>query len=198
MSWKVLFIKLLLLHYATQSRPRITADCHEDVSLRCPGVDLSQMDFLSVAWFKRDSKIKHGIVRRHKDKDGTRYYNFSRSPKLEFGENYSLRLLRVTPNDSGTYECDISANVGGRNQNLQVDLTVYECATPADPTTTAVLNMTQGQLCSNKQVEELPVMWSIIGYLAVGLAKIVVSLITIWVIRAACTRSSRGRRRQKW
>lgn len=50
------------------------------------------------------------------------YYNFTRH--AWFGEKYSLLLPRVTPEDSGSYECAINANVGGRNLNLEVNLIV--------------------------------------------------------------------------
>lgn len=57
-----------------------------------------------------------------------------------------------------------------------------ECVTQAELTTmTNVLNTTHSNLLCPKQVEDLPVMWSIIGYVAVALAKIILSLIIIWV-----------------
>lgn len=65
---------------------------------------------------------QHGIIRRDKGDEATQYYNFARP--ASFGEKQSLLLPRVTPQDSGSYECAISANVRGRNLNLQVDLIV--------------------------------------------------------------------------
>lgn len=41
-----------------------------------------------------------------------------------FGEKYSLFIPSVTPEDSGSYECFISAKIGGQNLYLQVGLTV--------------------------------------------------------------------------
>lgn len=196
MCQKVLLIKLLLLHYATQSQLETLANCYEDVPVMCPDVDFDRLDFISVAWYKFHNQKKLGIIRRGKD-NITYDYDFARSPKPRFGEKNSLLLPSVTHEDSGTYQCDISANVGGRNQNLKVNLTVV-CVTQPDRTTmTTVLNATQSDLLCHNQVEDLPVMWSIIGCVAVGLAKIVLSLISIWVIKAARMRSSR-RRQHKW
>ncbi|KAM6929450.1 uncharacterized protein PEZ65_008704 isoform 1-T2 [Lycodopsis pacificus] len=200
MSQKVLFVKLLLLHYATQTQTEIKANCAEDVPLMCPGVDTDSMDFLSVAWYKLNklNKTKVGIIRRGKDSK-TRVYNTIRSPNPRFGEKHSLVIPSVTPEDSSTYECEISAKVGQQNQNHEVLLTVHECVTQTDTimTTGTVLNTTQPGLPCPKQEEDMPVIWSIIGYTAVGLTKIVLSLISIWVIQAVRKSSSR-RRQHKW
>lgn len=50
------------------------------------------------------------------------YYNFSR--EVTFGEKQNLLLRKVSPADSGDYECTISANVGGQNRNHKVSLIV--------------------------------------------------------------------------
>lgn len=57
------------------------------------------------------------------------------------------------------------------------------CVTQPDLTTTTtnVLNTSHSDQLCHKKVEDLPVMWSIIGYVAVGLTKIILSLISIWV-----------------
>ncbi len=49
-----------------------------------------------------------------------------------------------------------------------------------DTTQSGLLQQQSTTIC-NKQVEELPVMWSIIGYVAVGLTKIILSIISIGV-----------------
>ncbi|KAA8591351.1 hypothetical protein FQN60_002294, partial [Etheostoma spectabile] len=161
--------QLLLVHYATKSQQEMqTANCHEDVILKCecPGVD--NVDFFSVGWYKLSNQKKNGIVRKAKNNDTPQYYSFTRSPLPVFGEKHSLLLPAVTPEDSGTYECYISANVGSQNQNVKVNLTVHACATEADLTTiTAVWNTTESEAACHKQAEDLPVMWSIVGYVAV-------------------------------
>ncbi|KAE8292892.1 hypothetical protein D5F01_LYC07985 [Larimichthys crocea] len=188
MSQKVLLFKLLLVRYATQSLAEIRANCNEDVTLDCPGLPSGDMNFLSLTWYKLSEK-RHGIIRFSKNGMSPQNYSFIRPAR--FGERYSLFLTSVTPEDSGSYECAISANVGGQNQNLQVNLIVHECVTEADLTTKAnVLNATQPNRIY-VQPEDLPLMWAIIGYVAVAIGKMVLSLISIWVIRAVHKRSSR-------
>uniref|UniRef100_A0A671UAG2 Si:dkey-109a10.2 n=1 Tax=Sparus aurata TaxID=8175 RepID=A0A671UAG2_SPAAU len=195
MSQGILFIKLLLLHYATQSSDVTHANCNDDVPLMCPGVDLDSMNFYSVTWYKLSNLKRQGIIRRDKGAEVPHYYNFSR--EVEFGEKYSLFLQSVKPEDAGAYECYISANVGSQNLNLQVNLTVGECVTLAEPTTVTNATTPSNSLC-NKQAQDLPVIWSIGGYVAVGVTKIILSLISILVIRAIHIRSERRRQQQQW
>lgn len=49
-----------------------------------------------------------------------------------------------------------------------------------DTTPSELLQQESTTTC-NKQVEELPVTWSILGYAAVALAKIILSVTSIWV-----------------
>ncbi|XP_065817840.1 uncharacterized protein [Labrus bergylta] len=181
MSYKVLLIK---------SQTEIHAKCKEDVTLKCS--DLDSMEFLSVAWYKIDQQ-SHGIIRIDKGQEKPEIYNFTR-PAM-FGENYGLFLSSVTPEDSGIYECDISAGLGSTNKYPKVHLTVEECATQAELTTsTNALNSTLW--VSHEHEKDLPAMWSITGFMAMGLAKIILSVISISVIRAVAIRSSRQQRRQ--
>lgn len=50
---------------------------------------------------------------------------YSSPPRVALGKNYSLTLLSVTPEDSGSYECALNANIGGRNLYVTVDLVVH-------------------------------------------------------------------------
>ncbi|TNN73330.1 hypothetical protein EYF80_016493 [Liparis tanakae] len=120
---KVLFIEMLLLHYATQSEPDRYANCHEDVQVMCPGVANDGKEISSVAWYKINGE-KVGIIRRGRDNKIKRYSIFVRPLQPQFGERHSLVMPRVTPDDSGTYECEISANIGSQNQNFEVHLKV--------------------------------------------------------------------------
>ncbi|XP_074536636.1 uncharacterized protein LOC141798731 [Halichoeres trimaculatus] len=176
MFQKVLLIKILLVHYSIQNLTEIQAECGRDVTLRCPGVD--RMDFLAVAWYKiHKVGNSSGIVRRDKN-DDVRVYNFPR-PAV-FGDNHGLFLSKVKPEDSGVYECDISAVLGEKNQSPKVNLTVGECPTQAELTTTSgAPNSTHPN--SHKQEEDLPVVWSITGVVLLGLVKILLSLISILV-----------------
>ncbi|XP_070767287.1 uncharacterized protein [Enoplosus armatus] len=192
MSLKVLIIKLLLVDYATQSLAEIHANCNDNVTLMCPDIDIDRMNFLSVSWFKLINQNRLGIIRRSKADEVTQYYKSEFNRLASFGEKYSLLIPHVMHEDSGTYECAISANVGGKNLNCRVVLAVDVCVTQAELTTmTNVLNTSHSSLLCPKQAEDLPIMWSIIGYVAVGVTKIFLCLISIWVIREVHIRSSR-------
>lgn len=57
-----------------------------------------------------------------------------------------------------------------------------ECVTRAELTTaTAVLNSTLSTLPCQQQAEDLPVVWSVVGYMAIGLVKIFLCVISILV-----------------
>lgn len=187
MSQKELFVTLLLLHYTTTtSVQEIHANCPEQAVLECTSDDLDTWSFLSVSWYKLHSGTNQGIIRKGKGESKTTF--LSPDHKARFGENYSLLLPSVTPDDSGTYECAISAKLGGRNQHFKVNLIVNACATQADLTTqltTANLtNTTNWDQLHNTPAEELPVMWTAIIYLAVALTKVILSLIAIRLLCA--------------
>ncbi|XP_072222939.1 uncharacterized protein [Leuresthes tenuis] len=184
MSQGVLFISLLLVHYAAQNHQQIYAFCNEDVSLECPAINSDNMDFLSLAWYKVSGEKKHGIIRISTGEKTSQKYNFTRV--AEFGKQQCLLLPSVKPADSGTYECSVQANVGGKNKRDRVNLMVHECVTQAEPITmTNTLNTTQSNLLYNKQVEDFPLTWTVIGYVVVAVAKIVLSLISIQIMRCA-------------
>ncbi|KAK2851786.1 hypothetical protein Q5P01_008062 [Channa striata] len=188
MSQIVLLIKLLLVHYATQSTGQTQADCNEDISLTCTGVDFDTAAFVSVTWYKFNNTKKLGIIRRGREANSIKPYNFTRTPVATFGEGYELLLQRVTPEDSGEYECAIFANVGGRNLNLLVKLEVNECMSEPELTTITTKFNTTMERCQER-VEDLPVMWSIIGYLTLGICKIILCLLSIWAVQIHSSRS---------
>uniref|UniRef100_A0A3Q3JIJ0 Ig-like domain-containing protein n=1 Tax=Monopterus albus TaxID=43700 RepID=A0A3Q3JIJ0_MONAL len=192
----VLFIKLLLVHYATQSQVKVQACCGHKVSLKCPNVDFDTMDFVSMGWYKLNKENKDGIIRRSKGDKSGQHYNFPRNASLD--NKYNLLLSNVTPEDSGTYECFIGANVGGQNRYLQVNLTVQVCVTSQAPLTTLTTmtpdNTTESALACSKQAEDLPVLWTVSGCVAVGLGKIILCLISIWVFQIICS----SRQQREW
>ncbi|KAG7519926.1 CD83 antigen precursor [Solea senegalensis] len=172
----IFFIKLLLVHYATQSQRGIEANCNDDVTLKCPHNDIDSMDFLSVIWYKVKDKQKFGLLRKRKGEQ------VQAKGTAKLGEKYSLLLFGVTVKDSGTYDCTVMANIGYENLYSEVNLTVHECVTKTVVTpVTTVLNINQSTEPCPVQVQDLPLMWTIIGFVAVGLLKIVLSLISIWV-----------------
>lgn len=136
---------------------------------------------------------KDGIIRRSKGDKSGQHYNFPRNASLD--NKYNLLLSNVTPEDSGTYECFIGANVGGQNRYLQVNLTVQVCVTSQAPLTTLTTmtpdNTTESALACSKQAEDLPVLWTVSGCVAVGLGKIILCLISIWVFHICSSRQQR-------
>lgn len=87
---------------------------------------LSELFFFHVKGTKCVFKQLHGerrqgIIRKNKGEE-EKLFNISRP--ASFGEKYSLLLPSVTDEDSGTYECTISANIGGKNMNHLIHLTV--------------------------------------------------------------------------
>lgn len=65
---------------------------------------------------------KEGIIRKHQGR--WKPDVFISSPTVVFGEDYSLTLLKVTPEASGSYECALNAKIGGQNIKVIVDLVV--------------------------------------------------------------------------
>ncbi|XP_033971423.1 uncharacterized protein LOC117470689 isoform X2 [Trematomus bernacchii] len=194
--------QLLMLHSAVHS---LSASCRDDVSLTCPDVG---SDFVSVTWYKRIDQDKCGILRwSSKDKSKPEFFKSNRSVHYDYDQDYSLLISAVTPVDSGTYECEVGARVGYQNTKVEVKLDVSACVTPAVPTpvtpvtpavrtpVTPVPNTTFDHC--RLQVQELPVLWSAVVYGTVGLAKIVLSIIIVLIIRCVQTKSSK-RRQQKW
>lgn len=77
----------------------------------------------ALCWFEQILNGKQrGIIRKLKAGKSS-LFNFSR--QTSFGEDYSLFMARVTPEDSGRYECGISASVGGQNLIREIDLMVH-------------------------------------------------------------------------
>ncbi|XP_038165139.1 uncharacterized protein LOC119799370 isoform X1 [Cyprinodon tularosa] len=186
MSQEILFIIMLLVHHTTQSQREVIKDCNEDVLLEGPVSRNKALDFFSFTWYKGEA----AIIRMRKDKPQA--FNFSREAK--FGENLSLILPLVKPEDSGTYKYKIVANVGGQNEEGTVTLRVNECVTQTNPTTataTTTPNSTQSNLPLD--VQEFPPHWSLAGYLLVAIAKILLSLTCIQMMHVISTRREKNR-----
>ncbi|XP_047458244.1 uncharacterized protein LOC125018422 [Mugil cephalus] len=197
MSQPVLFIKLLLVVHVAHLQE--IHDCNGNATLWCPGVKSDHMDFLSLAWYKHIDQKKHGIIRISKGDKTPQIYEFHRP--AYFGKRHSLLLTSVKPEDSGKYECAIHANVGQKNDFQFVNLVIRECSTQAVPTTATeltvtanMLNSTPSSLPCNQVAQDLPVVWSILGYVAVALAKIVLPLISLKVIHIRSSRRWRNSR----
>ncbi|CAL8250275.1 unnamed protein product [Arctogadus glacialis] len=115
----LIYVKLALLHLATSS-PEIVGNCKENATLKCDGI--IKGSFNSITWTKMPSSR---IIRRSRDK--IQHYQFNRTADLT--DENSLLLPDLTPEDSGTYECQIGAKVGGQNTFFKVVLEVPVCVT---------------------------------------------------------------------
>ncbi|XP_077368998.1 uncharacterized protein LOC144013711 isoform X2 [Festucalex cinctus] len=206
MSKIILFIQVVTACYVTHCQAKIEVNCDKNVDLSCPCRDNAQ--FLLLTWYKVSesfqpldnmtfdpSELKsyqnvkmNGQIRRFIISIGEGQVEKAIiSQRSAFGENDSLHLPAVTPQDSGAYKCAITAKVGGQNKECMVDLFVHACVINT-PTTNVQLTTIPSAVNSSRHGEELPlpVMWSVLGCLAVGLAKVLVSYISIRVIQACC------------
>ncbi|XP_061629000.1 uncharacterized protein LOC133477818 isoform X2 [Phyllopteryx taeniolatus] len=183
MSQIILFIKVITLCYATRSEAKVEANCDQNVDLHCPCYDGT--DFLLLTWYKMSDQGRRFVI-----SIGEGYVEKENlSQRATFGKDKRLHLPAVRPHDSGTYKCVITANVGGRNTICTVDLLVHACVTGTPPN---VLHSTvPSTVNTSRHEEELPVMWSVLGYLAVALTKVLASCTSIWVIQALCATPSR-------
>lgn len=85
-------------------------------------IRMCKNDFFGFYFEQLHGHKKLGIIRKGKGDVAPQYYNFTRLAHFE--QKYNLFLRSVTPEDSGTYECAVSANVGGINYNPRVNLWV--------------------------------------------------------------------------
>ncbi|KAM4571910.1 uncharacterized protein V3H82_011434 [Fundulus diaphanus] len=178
----ILYISLLLVHHTTQSHQEVQqiANCTEDVTLDCPAFSSKRKDFFAMTWYKG----KEPIIRKRRDE--IQPSNFSREAK--FGVNLSLFLPNVKPTDSGKYICNIRANVGHQNKEGSVVLSVNECVIQVvEPTP----NSTQSKPVA--AIYDFPLTWTLAGYLAVAAVKILLSMISIQMIRIVSSRRQKRR-----
>uniref|UniRef100_A0A3P8X6Q5 Ig-like domain-containing protein n=1 Tax=Cynoglossus semilaevis TaxID=244447 RepID=A0A3P8X6Q5_CYNSE len=175
----ILFIELLLVHSTTQSLEEREANCNDDVELKCPHPDIANFD--SVVWYKHhDNKIIGIVVKTVKSGKVSRYDSNS---KGTFGDNYSLLLSRVTPDDATIYMCKLNAKLGFQNKEVEVKLTVNECVTAWTP----VLNSSQ-PMSRHPTYTEIPLVWSLVSYAAVGILKFTISIICVLIVHHQTSR----------
>ncbi|XP_059892569.1 uncharacterized protein LOC132446340 [Gadus macrocephalus] len=114
-----IYVELAFLHLATSS-PKIVGNCKENGTLNCDGIEKGS--FNAITWTKQPS---FRIIRRSRGEIWP--YDFNRTAYLT--DENSLLLPDLTPEDSGTYECLIGANPGGKNSRFEVILEVPVCVT---------------------------------------------------------------------
>ncbi|XP_036390303.1 uncharacterized protein LOC118781391 isoform X2 [Megalops cyprinoides] len=153
-GWPYLFAVLTLQRVET--RISISAECRENITLPCDAIHHSKT-FRAVTWYKFNISQRTGIVR--KNSQVVKSYNFPRV--AVFGDKECLMLPDVRPEDSGTYECLVSANVGGTNRDSMVFLNVSECVTPAPAVfTTPLVTGTDVLFMARKREERRKQLWT--------------------------------------
>uniref|UniRef100_A0A8C6UAE4 Ig-like domain-containing protein n=1 Tax=Neogobius melanostomus TaxID=47308 RepID=A0A8C6UAE4_9GOBI len=175
----------IVVQFTTEAEEvKIEAKCRQDVSLPC-NANFNSKDYFSVTWYKNEfgpeekaqKKQQTGIIRKNLDEKEGKLYKFHRDVSVD--EQNRLVLSKVTPIDTGEYECAVGANVGRRNINLIVKLEVPECE--PDETTISMTTVDTDKTTSNRENRtDLPLIWSLLGYGAVALTKILLSAIIIW------------------
>ncbi|XP_049609760.1 uncharacterized protein [Syngnathus scovelli] len=177
MSRLLLLVKVAAACCVARSQANVNVECRKDVDLSCLCGDGA--DFLFLSWYKMSGQERTFIIKV----DGSwRQTKANRSQRATFGKNHSLHLPAVTPRDSGTYECVITAKVGGQSNDCTVDLWVQDCGATAATATSAF----NGNRHEEALPLPLPVTWTALGCLAVALVKALMSCISIGVFGARC------------
>ncbi|KAJ8016843.1 hypothetical protein DPEC_G00011560 [Dallia pectoralis] len=175
-------------------------ECNQNVSMKC--VAITDNKHRSITWYKLHNRT--GIIKRSDNKNPERY-DYHRP--AWFGDNDSLVLARVRPEDAGVYECLIRANIGQTNRKSEVILNVTlvcEAQTTMTATVEKFQNVTQRNPRYHTDVLDLVSMchtdvstiWTSCGFLIMGLVKIALSIISIKVVGKI--KKSYSQRNQPW
>ncbi|KAK6303393.1 hypothetical protein J4Q44_G00258470 [Coregonus suidteri] len=187
LGWAVYMMTSLVL---SESLLIIQADCNEDIYMKCEAIQ--DKSYRSITWYKLNNRT--GIVRRS-DNEKPQSYEFPRPAR--FGAMDSLILPRVRPEDAGTYQCLIRANIGQTNRVSNVTLNVStDCVIQTTVAVTAWQDVTHSTPLCTMHVVEVSVIWTSCGFLILGLVKIALCLTSIEVVRNIKRRHSRGRQQQ--
>ncbi|XP_027022347.2 uncharacterized protein LOC113655790 isoform X3 [Tachysurus fulvidraco] len=112
---------VLVLHCCSVlSQHSILAKCNEDISLPC-SVSEQGGTYRYMVWYRNDTAI---IKKKLND---VTFYN--KSSPASLGVRDTLVLQNVQTSDSGYYQCFLAADVGQRDRQSDVSLTVSGCAT---------------------------------------------------------------------
>ncbi|XP_066558830.1 uncharacterized protein LOC136748732 isoform X2 [Amia ocellicauda] len=159
----------------------VQADCDDTVSLPCSATQNTKT-YRSITWYRwYKMNNRSGILRKRKDI--IMPFNFSR--KAEFGPMEALILPNVRPEDSGKYQCFLSAELGSPNQESEITMTVQECVTQIVSTTITlpvewtssgplVVQRNSSVHCGTHMTEVSAVLL-VSGFTALGLVKAVLS-----------------------
>ncbi|XP_064155246.1 uncharacterized protein LOC135234501 isoform X2 [Anguilla rostrata] len=185
----------------SESLNSVNSECGENITLPCDATRRSKQ-YRSVTWYKV-SGTRTGIIRKAQD----RVQQFKAARMAEFGHDESLLVPGVRPEDSGDYECFLSANVGGENKESKLHLSVSECVTPADTTladttpvdTTpaALVTLTGMMSCFTApcmdQVVEVSLVLVVTSFSVIAFVKVILSIFSVWVLLLIRRRGERQR-----
>ncbi|XP_058245546.1 uncharacterized protein LOC131352966 isoform X1 [Hemibagrus wyckioides] len=174
---------VLVLHCwsSLSQQMHIQAKCNEDIILPCSVNKLSDT-YRYIVWYRNETAI---IKRKVND---VTFYN--KSSPASLGVRGSLVLQNVQTSDSGYYQCFLAADVGQKDRESHVLLTVSECVT-VSPTWSS-----PGGQCS-LDVVEVSVLWSLLGFSLISISKVIFCTITVIVCKKQKGSEARnGSRRQ--
>ncbi|XP_058860434.1 uncharacterized protein LOC131702176 [Acipenser ruthenus] len=169
---------MVLRSISSQHHDTVTAQCGDTVSLPCRAIERSS-SYRTATWYKMNSTHQTGILRKASSKV-TPYILFNR--KASLGEREALVLSDVRPGDSGMYQCYLSAQLGGTNQQTSIHLEVQECVTalstsPVQWVSSATLSPSGNTTARCElQVTEVSISMLVVGFAGVGLIKVVLSV----------------------
>ncbi|XP_041080491.1 uncharacterized protein LOC121297918 isoform X2 [Polyodon spathula] len=169
----------MVLHsISSQDSDNVTAQCGDTVKLSCRAIERSS-SYRTVTWYKMNSSHQIGILRKAGSKV-TPYTLFNR--KTSLGDREALVLPDVRPGDSGTYQCYLSAQLGGTNQQTSIHLEVQECVTALSTSTVQWFSSATLSPSGNTtarcelQVTELSISMLVVSFAGVGLIKVMLSV----------------------
>ncbi|XP_028666463.1 uncharacterized protein LOC114658608 [Erpetoichthys calabaricus] len=169
----------------------ISTECGSDAILPCVAVQKSS-NYRVIYWYKVIASQRNGIVQKTQIRNKVnKYQSFARD--IHLSQNESLILPNARPEDSGTYICMLSANIGEANKESLVNLNVTNCTVPLmwsspspalySQTSLVTLNLTVNSSahCQDQQIE-LSFGVLATGFTLVSVVKLVLSVCLTLII----------------
>ncbi|KAJ8391291.1 hypothetical protein AAFF_G00090780 [Aldrovandia affinis] len=170
---------------SSESVNSINAECGQNITLPCNATRDGEI-YRYVIWYKIQwsqdmlNITRTGIIM--KVNNVVKPFSGARVAMFVNGEGLLLQSIR--PEDSGTYECHLSAYVGSSNKDSNLTLNVSECVIPA--TTPDVVTVTGVMSTSINpymdQVVEVSMVLIVSGFSAVAVVKVVLSILSVGVL----------------
>ncbi|KAL7828726.1 hypothetical protein SRHO_G00323600 [Serrasalmus rhombeus] len=178
----------------------IRPNCNSEAILPCAAKSYSHA-YTSVIWYKIYQGKEQGVIMHNRGKSSP-YLTYKGIASLT--KDYSLVLKNVTFEHAGKYKCHITAKMGEKNNESHVTLNTSECFTEATPTpvfTVTVLSLTNSSSHALNSSEtsviqplEVTTLRAFLGFLTVGLIKVLLCALCVWAVVAFKKR----RRRSTW